>query len=52
MLYPPSSLYNVGMRGGDDEEIDRPATRGTRGGNSVRYAVIHQCYILPHHCTL
>ena len=41
MLYPPSSLHNVGMRGGDDVEIDRPATQGTRGGNSVQYAVIN-----------
>ena len=52
MLYPPSSLYNVGMRGGECVEIDRPAIHGTRGGNSVQYAVIHQCYILPHHCTM
>ena len=49
MLYPPSSLYNVGMRGGECVEI---AIHGTRGGNSVQYAVIHQCYILPHHCTM
>ena len=30
------------MSGGDVER-DKPAPRGTRRGNSVQYAVIHQC---------